>query len=1028
MGMRISPGQVIDGRYKIIDKLGEGGMGAVWKAVDNKHGDEVVIKMPLFENDPKILRRFKREAQQMRKHSVENPHILNIEDVGELEGIPWYAMRYLPGGSVGDRALTMDDDSKIQWNETSFQWLVQIASALDYLHQKGAFHRDVKPENILFSQTGTPYLVDFGIVKTANETASMVTEQGKAIGTMAYMPPEVLEGEKFTAQSDQYSLAVTLYEYLTSERPFSGTTFFTLFKSLQKGHRKLKDLSPVIPDAASLAVDRALSADASNRFDSCTDFCQAFLDGLDGPATLDEEVITAEIEVVEEDETRDLDLQAYRAAQDSQLDEKRRVSTPEEGVESTSADSPKKYVTPVKPKDQIQPRKPLTPEKPQHTSKVLLVALAIAGLLLLGAGVFAVSNLDLAGSSVAQLEEDEFQEDTALPERTSFMDEEEQRLESERLEQARLEQDLVERDRKQQLRLAEEARIEEEERLENKRLEKERIERAEEARQAEVAKNNAREKARKLRASTILDKTVLSKTPMLDPGNSSLPGLSGAQPAIVIALAPLKQQHDAIGQLMKAAGLEQMTLVVKEQINAFTDGIDTNKKSGLMIYMGDSEVNWLAMLPVTDLDDFLDAISIVADVDDNGEIFELTFQDADTVFLKGSGSYAYITQNKSTFLKIPSSPKRVLDSFPSQHLVSAKIFPSQFPAELRQIWMSSIQEGMESANEDGDQDISNSIRQLSSLINESEVAALGLFQDSQSKTLSLDFGIRGKLGSEISKWQRAMGSLPATHFNGFTSGRDALRLNYVDSPTALTKQIAIGLIEAAEKELTDDFELNYDFSIKEEQRLESAFSRVTEVFKSTVNSGTIDYAMMLSDDLNFAGGIRVNDPLKVETAFKDFVRVLDDSGEFGNFEFEFDFGTTSGTKLHRIAFDLPENEAELADLFGDSIELIVGIGDQSICLAFGQAPLPLLKQAIQDSRNPTRPVHNAQASFFLDSFLSRADSDPELLKALQEANVRGNVIFKSNMVQDGMTMRLELQYGMLKILSQLANESSDLDF
>ena len=280
MNMNLEPNQIIDNRYKIIEKLGEGGMGAVWKARHVVLGDEVVLKMPLFHNDPEMLKRFGKEAKTMRKHSIECPHILNIEDIGELNGVPWYVMRFLPGGSVRDRVLPHDEMGGANWDEDSFDWLVKIASALDYLHGKEAYHRDVKPENILFSQDGTPYLVDFGIVKTVNETTSMMTEQGKAVGTMAYMAPEILDGGKFTAQSDQYSLAVTLYETLTGERPFSGTTFFSLFRSIQQGHRKLAELHPVIPLAASVTVDRALSHDPAVRFESCEAFAQSFLQGL----------------------------------------------------------------------------------------------------------------------------------------------------------------------------------------------------------------------------------------------------------------------------------------------------------------------------------------------------------------------------------------------------------------------------------------------------------------------------------------------------------------------------------------------------------------------------------------------------------------------------------------------------------------------------------------------------------------------------------------------------------------------------
>ena len=302
--MKIEPKQVIENRYEIIEKLGEGGMGEVWKALDTNLGDEVVIKMPLNHLDADILRRFEREARSMRKHSLECPQILNIEDIGNLDGTPWYVMRYLGGGTVCERALSKNNDGSVNWTDRTFDWLTKIASALDYLHKEDCFHRDVKPENILFSSEGTPYLVDFGIVKTVNETTSMMTEQGKTVGTMAYMAPEILDGGQFSGQSDQYSLAVTLYEFLTGERPFSGTTFFSLFRSIQQGHRKLSELHPAIPLAASQVVDRAFSGEPSKRFSSCSAFVEAFLAGLQT-----DQAVEPPSDDLREDETRELILE-----------------------------------------------------------------------------------------------------------------------------------------------------------------------------------------------------------------------------------------------------------------------------------------------------------------------------------------------------------------------------------------------------------------------------------------------------------------------------------------------------------------------------------------------------------------------------------------------------------------------------------------------------------------------------------------------------------------------------------------------
>ena len=278
--MEFEPGQVVDDRYEIIEKLGAGGMGVVWKARHQKLGDEVAVKTPLSQFDQEIISRFGKEARTMRKFSLECPNILNIEDIGDHEGLPWYAMRYLPGGSLRDRVLPRDSKGMLQWQDDSFGWLFKIAAALDFLHSQNAWHRDVKPENILFSQEGTPYLVDFGIVKTANESTSMMTDQSKAVGTMAYMAPEILDGGKFSPYSDQYSLAATLYEAVTGERPYGGTSFFALFKAIQGGHRKLNEIFSNFPQAASNVVDRALSQEPSDRFDNCMQFANSFVESL----------------------------------------------------------------------------------------------------------------------------------------------------------------------------------------------------------------------------------------------------------------------------------------------------------------------------------------------------------------------------------------------------------------------------------------------------------------------------------------------------------------------------------------------------------------------------------------------------------------------------------------------------------------------------------------------------------------------------------------------------------------------------
>ena len=308
--MALKPKQIIDDRYEIIQQIGQGGMGTVWKARHVNLGDDVVIKVPHDYSNPEIARRFSREAENMRKFSLENPHILGIDDVGSVGEMPWYATRYLSGGSLSDRVLARDVNGKVQWDNGTFDWLLKIASALDFLHRNKTCHRDVKPDNIMFSGQGNPYLVDFGIVKSGNASTTMITDAGKIIGTWAYLAPELMDDQPFTGQADQYALGVALYETISGDRPFGGTTPVAVYKSILKGHRKLTELSAGIPTGASAAVDRALTQEPADRFETCEKFANTFMTGLNDNVV--EPPVVPDKDSADDDATRELDLERYR--------------------------------------------------------------------------------------------------------------------------------------------------------------------------------------------------------------------------------------------------------------------------------------------------------------------------------------------------------------------------------------------------------------------------------------------------------------------------------------------------------------------------------------------------------------------------------------------------------------------------------------------------------------------------------------------------------------------------------------------
>ena len=214
----LEPGDAF-GEYVIDGQLGEGGMGVVFRAI-REDGAVVALKVikPGLVADEKTARRFAREARAASE--VDHPHLIDLLDAGEVDGIGYLAMRYVAGKSLDDRIqargpLPIEDTTRI---------VAEIASALDALHAAGLVHRDVKPSNILLDDERGALLTDFGLAKRRDY--SMLTAPGQMLGTLDYIAPEMLRGEEPGPSADLYALGCVVFECLAGEPPFGGKSMF----------------------------------------------------------------------------------------------------------------------------------------------------------------------------------------------------------------------------------------------------------------------------------------------------------------------------------------------------------------------------------------------------------------------------------------------------------------------------------------------------------------------------------------------------------------------------------------------------------------------------------------------------------------------------------------------------------------------------------------------------------------------------------------------------------------------------------
>ena len=272
-------GKLLAGRYKIITKIGEGGMGAVYKAIHNKMDRVCAIKTltGLSSDNEVAVARFNREARNSSR--IDSPHAITIYDFGEAEnGLLYLAMEFIDGKQLTD---LLEKEGVIGIDRT-IHITRQIAEALTAAHALGIIHRDLKPDNIMITRKvdNTDYVkvLDFGIAKTmADDGAENVTKTGFVLGTPAYMSPEQLTGENLDARSDVYSLAIIVYEMLSGQLPFEGDNLQAkMIKRLMTDPIRLRDVMPSVSDSVERAVMAGLARDRDKR----TPTVQAFASSL----------------------------------------------------------------------------------------------------------------------------------------------------------------------------------------------------------------------------------------------------------------------------------------------------------------------------------------------------------------------------------------------------------------------------------------------------------------------------------------------------------------------------------------------------------------------------------------------------------------------------------------------------------------------------------------------------------------------------------------------------------------------------
>lgn len=532
---------------------------------------------------------------------------------------------------------------------------------------------------------------------------------------------------------------------------------------------------------------------------------------------------------------------------------------------------------------------------------------------------------------------------------------------------------------------------------------------------------------------------------MLPIGKASAQSLP--EPAVVISVAKFKEQMSDVNYLLTASGFAQMKFMAGAMVKGYTKGIDEGKDAGVLLYFNEgSEVpDFLGFVPVTDIEEMLDVVAQFAEVEENDGLTTIIADSGVELMIKEQDGFAFMSNNKSMFDELPDNPIQLLGKLPENYNLSAKIFAQRVPEEMRNGLIELIRQSSEDTFDSFGDDLQTEVqqknlemqmKQMEMLLNDADSLTIGMRADQNKKTMVMDVEFTGLPNSELAVRMAQSTPDKGSRFSGFV----------MEGSTFSTVMCAAMVKEDAEQYSTmlndlkntviTEMDQDGDMSDQEIATIKKSMNSLVDVVNQTMSEGLLDMGavIMLEDgEMNFAGGIQVSNPAKLESTVKDLVGMIE--GKMGDeIEVNLNSGSHKNITLHEIVIQVPEGEDEMRDALGDQLTLIIGVGKKEVYLAGGSNPVELLKKAVDSTSVDNKTVDELMESnsdktekvlsmYSLNispilAFAAKMEGDPSvemMAEALQKAG-NDRMSMTSSLVENGFKMQFQMQDGILGLI------------